>query len=77
VVALINEDFVMKALDFALEHNVHSMKLKAILESVQMARQLGDDTKAGMIVKRLNEIKKFDEQKLRSTPGYRPLLVDE
>lgn len=70
MVALINEDFVMKALDFALEHNVHSMKLKAILESVQMARQLGDDTKAGMIVKRLNEIKKVSSNAITNFVLY-------
>ena len=51
--ALINEDQVMKALDFALEHNVHSMKLSLILENVEMARSAGDDEKATMIVKRL------------------------
>lgn len=34
VVALINEDLVMKALDFALENNVHSMKLSSFLEAV-------------------------------------------
>ena len=53
MVALINEDQVMKALDFALEHNVHSMKLSMILENVELARASGDDEKATMIVKRL------------------------
>lgn len=38
VVALVNEDHVMKALDFALEHEVHSMKLKSLLESVELAK---------------------------------------
>ena len=61
--ALINEDQVMKALDFALEHNVHSMKLSLILENVEMARSSGDDEKATMIVKRLQRLKKYDEQK--------------
>ena len=75
--ALINEDQVMKALDFALEHNVHSMKLSLILENVEMARAAGDDEKATMIVKRLQRLKKYDEQKLQTTEGYKPLLVDE
>lgn len=77
VVALINEDQVMKALDFALEHNVHSMKLSLILENVEQARSAGDDEKATMIVKRLQRLKKYDEAKLQSTEGYKPLLVDE
>jgi hypothetical protein len=34
VVALVNDDYVMKALDFALEHEVHGMKLKSLIESV-------------------------------------------
>ena len=77
VVALINEDQVMKALDFALEHNVHSMKLSLILENVEQARAAGDDEKATMIVKRLQRLKKYDEAKLQSTEGYKALLVDE
>ena len=64
VVALINEDQVMKALDFALEHNVHSMKLSLILENVEQARTSGDDEKATMIVKRLQRLKKYDEAKV-------------
>jgi len=48
----------MKALDFALEHNVHSMKLSMILENVELARASGDDEKATMIVKRLQRLKK-------------------
>ena len=67
----------MKALDFALDHNVHSMKLSSILDNVEQARASGDDAKATLIVRRLQELKKFDESKLASTPGYRPLLVEE
>ena len=67
----------MKALDFALEHNVHSMKLSLILENVELARNSGDDEKATMIVKRLQRLKKYDESKSQTTEGYKPLLVDE
>ena len=67
----------MKALDFALEHNVHSMKLSLILENVEQARNTGDDEKATMIVKRLQRLKKYDEAKMQTTEGYKPLLVDE
>ena len=67
----------MKALDFALEHNVHSMKLSLILENVEQARADGDDEKATMIVKRLQRLKKYDESKMQCCEGYKPLLVDE
>lgn len=67
----------MKALDFALEHNVHSMKLSLILENVEQARNAGNDEKATMIVKRLQRLKKYDEAKMQNTQGYKPLLVDE
>ena len=67
----------MKALDFALDHNVHSMKLGSILDNVEQPRAAGDDVKATMIVKRLQELKKFDEIKMISSPGYKPLLIEE
>jgi predicted hydrolase (HD superfamily) len=53
VTALVNEDNVMKALDYALEHNVHSMRLAGLLDNVDYARERGDDNKAAMLVKRL------------------------
>jgi hypothetical protein len=74
---LVNEDYVMKALDYALEHNVHSMKLSSILDNVEIARENREDNKAAMIVKRLQELKKFDEAKVKSTPAYKPLLIEE
>jgi hypothetical protein len=48
----------MKALDFALEHEVHSMKLKSLVESVELAKQKGQDLKAAMLLKRLAELKR-------------------
>ena len=62
--ALVNEDFVMKALDFALEHEVVGMKLSSLMESVESARQKGDDIKAAMINKRLLELKKVSRLNL-------------
>ena len=75
--ALVNNDNVMKALDFAHENNVHSMKLSQFLVNVELALAAGDDEKAKMIVKRLEHLKKFDEAKMRTNPDYRPFLVDE
>lgn len=53
----------MKALDYALEHEVHSMNLKSLVESVEIAKQKGQDLKAAMLLKRLSELKRFDEVK--------------
>ena len=58
MVALVNDDYVMKALDFALEHEVHGMKLKSLVESIDSAKAKGDDKKAAMLVKRLAELKR-------------------
>ncbi len=51
----------MKALDFAIEHEVVGMKLSSLMESVESARQKGDDIKAAMINKRLLELKKVSK----------------
>ena len=75
VVALVNEDYVMKALDFAIENDVHGMKLGSLLASVDIAKAAGNDIKAAMIVKRLQELKKFDEAKAKASSNYKPLLV--
>ena len=56
--ALVNDDYVMKALDFALEHEVHGMKLKSLVESIDSAKAKGDDKKAAMLIKRLAELKR-------------------
>jgi hypothetical protein len=58
VVALVNEGYVMKGLDFALENNVHSMKLSQFLETVEQLKEDGDYNKADLIFKRVTEIKK-------------------
>ena len=63
VVALINEGKVMKALDFALANNVHSMKLSSFLATVEKLKSNGYQDKALLILHRITEIKKFDEAK--------------
>lgn len=77
VTALVAENHVMRALDYALEHNVHSMRLSGLLDNVEQAREIGDDCKAAMLIKRLQEIKKLDETKLKAVPNYKPLLIEE
>lgn len=41
VLALVNEENVMKALDFALENNVHSMKISSFLSCVERMKEKG------------------------------------
>ena len=48
----------MKALDYALDHNVNSIKMSSILQNVDLAKRQADDVKAAMIIKRLHEVKK-------------------
>lgn len=48
----------MKAIDFSIENGVTGMKMNALLECVENAKSRGDDVKAQMIVRRLNELKK-------------------
>ena len=68
---------MMKALDYALEHNVHSMKLSTFLGTIEKLKQEGDFTKADLILKRITEIKKFDEVKMKQDKEYRPILVED
>lgn len=77
VVALINEGKVMKALDFALVNNVHSMKLSSFLSTVEKLKRNGYQDKALLILHRISEIKKFDEAKFKADKDYRHILVDE
>ena len=58
VTTLVAEDLVMRALDFAMENDVHGMKQKFLFDNVETARTNGDDIKASMLIKRLAELKK-------------------
>ena len=49
VVALINEGFILKALDYALDYNVHSMRLSLFLQVIERLRSQGEELKANMI----------------------------
>ena len=77
VIALINESMVLKSLDFALDHNVHSMKLSLFLLVIENLRADGEELKANMIQKRINDIKRFDEIKAKQDHNYRPIIIDQ
>lgn len=77
VVALINEGMILKALDFALDYNVHSMKISLFLSVIEQLRSQGEEMKANMIQKRINDIRRFDEIKSKQDPVYRQIIVDK
>ena len=49
VVALVNEGLILKSLDYALEYNVHSMRLSLFLQVIEQLRSDGEELKANMI----------------------------
>ena len=63
VVALINEGHILKSLDYALDNNVHSMRLTLFLQVIEQLRGEGEELKANMIQKRINDIQRFDQIK--------------
>ena len=77
VVALINEGMILKALDFALDYNVHSMRLSLFLQVIEQLRSEGEELKANMIQKRISDIKRFDEIKQKQDPHYKSIILDK
>ena len=55
----------MKALDYALDYNVHSMRLSLFMQVVDQLKAENEELKANMIQKRVNDIKRFDSIKLK------------
>ena len=77
VVALINEGLTLRALNFAQAYNIHSMKLTSFLAVVDQLRTEGKNHEADILFKRIAEIRKYDEVKLITDPGHKPILVEE
>lgn len=75
VIALINEGMILKALDYALDYNVHSMKLTLFQKVIEQLRNEGDELKANMIQKRVNDIMRFDEIKAKQDPNYKNIII--
>ena len=63
--ALINEGHILKALDYALDYNVHSMRVSLFQQVIESLRNEGEELKANMIQKRVNDIKRFDDIKAK------------
>ena len=77
VVALINEGLVLRALNFAQAYNVHSMKLSSFLECVEHYKEEGRNEEAEILLKRIQEIRKYDEVKMKNDKEHKAILVDE
>ena len=56
VVALLNEGHVIRALNFAVEFHIHSMKRSTFLETAKTLRNSGNAKMADLIVKRIQEL---------------------
>lgn len=76
VVALINEGHILKALDHALDYNVHSMRVSLFNQVIQQLLSEGDNLKANMIQKRISDIRRFDDIKLRQDANYKPIITE-
>jgi hypothetical protein len=48
VVSLINEGMILKALDFALDYNVNSMRLSLFNKVISQLKEDGEELKASM-----------------------------
>lgn len=57
VQTLMEEDHVMKALDYAHETQVTGIKIPKITENIELAKNQGDDIKAHMLANRLAAMK--------------------
>lgn len=77
VVALINEGLALRALNFAQSYNVHSMKLSSFLEEVESLKESGRAPEAEILLKRITEVKKYDEVKSRQDQTHKHILVEE
>ena len=84
VYALLNEGLILRALDFAQDNQVHSLKLSLFLQAIDRLRLDGLRSKADFVLKRLNDLRRADDLKRSSAAGtsdpqqlYKPLLVDD
>jgi hypothetical protein len=77
VVALINEGMPLRALNFAQAYGVHSMKLSSFLEEVEALKTEGRTAEAETLLKRITEVRKYDQVKSRQDQTHKHILVEE
>ena len=61
VYALLNEGLLLRALDYAQESQVHSLKLSHFIACTERLRAEGLRNKADFVMRRIMDIKKADE----------------
>ena len=80
VYALLHEGLIMRALDFALESDVHSLKLSVFIEFIERMKSEGLRSKADFVLKRITDLKRADEIRRANSNGdtaFKPMLIDE
>lgn len=53
------------------------MKLSSFLECVEQLREDGRIMEAEVLMKRITEVRKYDEVKCKQEEGHMPVLVEE
>ena len=74
--ALLHERHLMKSLDMLVEANLHSVKVGPFLEAIDKLKTEGYVFKADLAFKRIQEIKKQDEMKLKNDKDHKITFVD-
>lgn len=80
VYALLNEGLILRALDYAQEADVHSLKVSLFIQSVELLKQEGMRGKADFVLRRLTDIKRADEIRRANSagdPNFKPMLIEE
>ena len=80
VYALLAEGLVMRALDYAVESNAHSLKLSLFLQYIERLKTEGLRSKADFVLKRITDLKKADDIRranAQGDPTFKPMLIDE
>ena len=77
VAALISQNNVLKALNFAVDNGIHSLRRSTILHCVERLNDQKETQKASNILKRIAEIQKFDDLKLKADKNYKPIFMTQ
>lgn len=74
--ALLHEGQLMKSLDIVSENSLSQLKMAAFQEGIEKLKSDGYTTKAELASKRILELKKLDELKLRSDKDHKLTFID-
>ncbi len=77
VMTLLNAGYVVKALSFASNFGINSLKNDTLMDIITQLQNKKMSEKAEELVRRMAEIKKVDESRLKLDKNYKPLIVEE